>query len=775
MVHRQICLLFCVLSLLVVAWPAAAQTPAIQLQVEPFYEGKYRPGSWMPLRVTVANDGPDVTALINIQAGTLYETEIDLPRGAQKSLVLYTRPAGTFRSTAVTRVVIKGTESAKEEIQLAPVSSTTYMIGMLTAQPPTVTLPRIGNRRFEAIPLTTRDLPDRTEGLSTFDLILIDGAPLIDLPMQSAQALQDWVLNGGQLIIGGERLSETLAQLPRALQIATVDEPANTGPISLLPEIDNSDDISTTKLVGGTETYSVATVEDEVVGVQREVGNGIVTVLGFSLSAPQLSALPADAQFWQVATRPNAPSIDPMMPARQPGEIQPDQLSFALMQLPALAMPPLSVLGGMLALYLIVIGPGLYFVLRRLDRQAWGWVAIPLATLIFAAGTYGYGLQLRGNDIILNQISIIEPIEGRTRIRSVAGIFSPTTQSYTINTPKEALFRPLSNDMFRGGGPNMSAGGRYMQGSHGIRDLQVAQWSMGSFLAETMENGASLSAELALVDNILKGTISNNGTDPVHDLALIQGSRVTKLGDLRGGETRPVEVKVSDYPGAGWGEPLSMQLLRDKWAPRHPMGFPPELRMHQAVLDSLMGEPFTMRTQPLIIGWQDDAPIDLNLDRTRVQHQSLTLVMLPMNISYNQSETINLPRGWLKPSFETTGQSGGICGTQSGSGWYLEQGTINSTFQLPPGLRSIAVSKTELHTVIDNFAANSVSAELYDWSTNEWIPINTNELSKGKTLDQPASYWGPVGTLKLRITADPEMRHMGTCVSIDVSIEGRVP
>jgi hypothetical protein len=115
-----------------------------------------------------------------------------------------------------------------------------------------------------------------------------------------------------------------------------------------------------------------------------------------------------------------------------------------LFNLPALALPPLTTLALLLIAYIVLVSPVLYLLLRRLDRLAWAWVAIPALTLFFSAVAYGYGLHIRGNEVVLNEISIVQPVGGRAHVRTYAGIFSPTMRSYDVMIDGDALTCPLS-------------------------------------------------------------------------------------------------------------------------------------------------------------------------------------------------------------------------------------------------------------------------------------------------------------------------------------------
>src|SRR6185503_17256369 len=97
--------------------------------------------------------------------------------------------------------------------------------------------------------------------------------------------------------------------------------------------------------------------------------------------------------------------------------------------------------------------------------------AIPAITLVFSGGAYGYGMHIRGDDLILNQITLVQSVGDRARVRSFAGIFSPRTQSYDIAVDGDALTRPLQFDpKMWGGDPSQTASGRFTQSPAGVQD-----------------------------------------------------------------------------------------------------------------------------------------------------------------------------------------------------------------------------------------------------------------------------------------------------------------
>lgn len=771
--RRLIMLLLCSLISLAGARPLLAVAPrqsaAIQLTVQPFFDSHYRAGRWLPLRVTVENSGADVSAVLSVHTDATYQTPLELPRGARKTVVLYIQPVGAFQRSQTVQLSAGGVEIASESVALTGVAAPRAFFGILSEQPLALALPggKEAFDRIDSLAIRAADLPERGEGLAMFDVLLVDGAPLADLSAAQQQALTDWVRKGGQLVLGGSKLDQLLGQLPAQLQPATAGAALNTTPISLLPELETPP--AATALTPAQDAAVLGRAGDAPVAVLREIGAGRVTLLGFSLAAPELAALPAQSGFWAQTVR--LPSIAELMNGAQPTEqARAQQFGMALMSLPVLAMPPLGVLAALLALYVLIIGPGLYLLLRRLDRQAWGWVAIPAVTLLFSLGTYGYGLRLRGNDIILNQLTVIEPSAGRSFVRSYAGIFSPISTSYDIDTSAEALFRPLGNVGFAGA-PVTASDTSFVQSGAGVRGLSVAQWAMNSFVAEQMIDGAPLSAELKISGTTLRGTVRNDGQRPLHDLVLFQSTRVVRIGNLQPGESHTVELDLTSSAPNVWDGPISSQLLDGQWDFSKSVMPPAEVRMRQMVLDGLFGSAFDLPAQPMLLGWLDQAPIDLTVAQRRVLHQQNTLVLLRAPVSYDSSFT--LPPRWIKPEFVASSPTSGACVSQFGNGWYIDTGVVTSTLQLPPAASGRPLREATL-TIQSDGPPAALKLDLYDWQAAEWTSQPADQTTL--TLDDPTRYFSDAGALQLRIELPDSQAGKGSgCISPNLSVEGAQP
>jgi hypothetical protein len=244
------------------------------------------------------------------------------------------------------------------------------------------------------------------------------------------------------------------------------------------------------------------------------------------------------------------------------------QMTYALSQLPSLDLPSVRGLGVLLVLYVILVGPVNYFALRWWKRLHWAWVTIPAITLAFSAGAFGLGYALRGTDLILNKIAVIEPRPGGVAtVTSYLGLFSPARQSYEIEVPGAGLLAPLNADYnpWGPGSPGSAGETVFLQGEPSrVRGLEVNQWSMQTFMTEDVwADFGQIVGDLRLEGDGLVGMVRNETAHTLTDAVIILGNHFLRLGDLPPGGEAPVTMSSVDFTGQPFGPPISYRLFEE--------------------------------------------------------------------------------------------------------------------------------------------------------------------------------------------------------------------
>lgn len=738
----------------------------ITLEITPFFGGAFRAGHWLPVRVVATNSGPDRRVVVQLDGGgASYDGEVDLPRGSRKAVVLYVRPDGFARSLKAWLVDGKQ-ELATASAPLRPWPAQAHVIGVLAAFPLTPPAPSDGQAPVVLGQLSTEDVPARAEGLQSFSALVVDGVNLAGFSAAQWTAIDDWLRAGGQLVVGAGSDDRSLRSLPDRMRIATAG-PAGMRTVdqTVLAGLGLGATIEARTLTPAGTATAV-----DVLTVKQAWERGSITILGFSLGDLALQRLSHGDELWSRMLDLRRVNGN-MPPDATPEDMEAQQLTQALFNLPALAMPPLGTLAALLITYIVLAGPLLYLLLRRLDRLAWAWIAIPLLTLLFSVAAYGYGLRIRGKDIILNQISVVQVAGERAYVRSYAGIFSPVARTYDITVGADALTRPLRFDARvlarpeRTGAGGTSETTRFVQTSPGVRNLAVGQWTMNTFGAEATVPFGSIVARFELGDGTITATVQNRSAATIRRAAVIFGNQTAPVGDLAPGAERRAEMRV-DSAFRQNGEPLSITLFKDRWDQR--MGPPAELRVPLQMIDALYSStPWGSAPRPVIIGWLDASPLPMRVDATQAQYQQTTLIEIQGDISYARS--FSFPRGWIQPEFEDARPDETTCMTQWGTGQALMRSdTVTATLRLPATAPAFQLSRASVFAQAEGPPLERPLLEIYDWDAGRWT--KQSETLGMADLSEPARFLHD-HQMRVRLKlGSGAMR--GACVHIGASFGG---
>lgn len=126
------------------------------------------------------------------------------------------------------------------------------------------------------------------------------------------------------------------------------------------------------------------------------------------------------------------------------------QLRMALDQFPGVRNVSFFLIGAILVIYLALIGPGDYFLLRRLGlRMEWTWITFPAVILMASGGIFAMATWAKGTALKLNQVEVIDvDLEsGIVRSTSWFHLFSPDTQRYDVSMKPLTIPVPKWNQL----------------------------------------------------------------------------------------------------------------------------------------------------------------------------------------------------------------------------------------------------------------------------------------------------------------------------------------
>lgn len=788
---------------------AQVQAGAITLKVTPVFDGYFKNGEWLAVWAEIENSGKSVDGQLAVQitssaTQSTYAVAVALPLGARKRVPLYLLANNYSREL---EIQLNGPAGvlATQKIPVRPQANLTFMVGLVARERGGlallngVTLP--GQERPKVIvDVTMEDLPDRMEGLRSFDVLVFNDVDTSRLTPGQATALADWVQQGGRLVIGGGGTGVTLAGLPAGLLPVTVTGQTNLQAEDLTALVDfaggsairTSGSFIGSKITPSDSSSLLAGDLRLPLVVEGRYGEGQVDYVALNLSSAPFNSWPDTIRFWNQLLGPTGEYSQNLPADISLRALNNMEMVGNLSNIPALDLPSIQWLSLLLAVYILLVGPINYFVLRRLRRLQLAWLTIPALTLVFSAGAFGIGSLLHGTDVILNQIALISPNgSGAAAVTNYLGLFSPSQRSYSLDVQTPGLLSPIVGNDGNGWGPvgPQSSGSNvtFVQGDQPrVSGLAINQWSFQAFSEEERWNQfGNLRADLRLENEKVLGTVFNDTRVALTDVSLVVGSSFVRLGDLAAGAQKPVELILANQAPDRTGMPLSYLLYENSGVVNSAGGsrlIDLKRSLVSRVLDG-SGSKFSAfrSTTPTarsasqsngfpmgtLLAWTDQVPPEVTVEGTQIKKQVIGLVTQKMELKISALDVVTIPTGMIPGGMTLAPTNGGMCGSGNMTGVVIENGSAEFKYQLPI-LNGYRVMELRLLLSGDGPQPDLAGIALYHWAEKTWTMLK-DPLMGIQTIEQPERYIDGSRSVRVRLTGNAASK--GFCTYIDLGLK----
>jgi hypothetical protein len=608
------------------------------------------------------------------------------------------------------------------------------------------------------------------------------------------------VQQGGQLVIGGgSGAIQTAAGLPHDLlpiQPTGLDEAAD---LSALAEFANAGPIRVpgpfVMAVGDQITgQTLAEKNGQPIIQELALGEGSVTFIALDLGSAPFDAWTGTVTFWEklISTGAQYPSWRPPDVSSQ--QLVAGPIGNALSNLPSLDLPSAKNVAILLGVYIILVGPVNYFVLRGRKKLHWAWITIPAITLIFTGLSFGIAYARRGTDLIINKIAVIQvQPEGPAQVQSYMGLFSPANQNYEIQVSGNNLLSSMSgyHSPWMSSMPPAQTSNliTFVQSDPSlVRGLNVNQWSMQNFMTETsLAEIKQIQAELRIEGENLVGVIKNTSGYPLNDIILILHPNFLRLGDLAPGESTEVKLPIVKNDLIMGGS-LSWRIYESEFG-RTMTGPPPrEIELKRMILEALLDQQFFYGPQfapsqvqsaleldsdlPKItfIGWMDTAPPDIRINGKIPQEATTGVYLTQLPLQFTTSGEIVIPAGLLPGLIAEMPFSGGTCGMENSSIW-LDQGEAILEFIVPAQFDDLNLEYLDFSLRTDSAWAHTPEVAIYNWNKENWETLDPAIIGNNLISD-PNENVSFEGLVRFRLKTGAQNELGGVCYYFGLGLRG---
>ncbi len=415
--------------------------------------GYVRQHAMTPVQVILGNDETERAGQVAVaftQGGTasMWATRsVELPPNARKRVFLYL-PMDRLADQIIVRYQTRrGRRIAEIRERLSQVAARLPVVCAVGRFPPGLPPVEVDNERvYTRLVMRPDQLPDRCEGLEMFDVVLISPAPYMPLSRVQVDALRGWVLRGGTLIVDASQPTD-------AFRSGTFE--------ALLPYSPLSRQEAPLDLFGGETMFSTGrTRRGQVVlssnewplAVRANYGLGSVACIAVDPTQPAFTMWGGSEAFW----RDLMGRWRMELPAQPDGMFQAVGASFGAGSQTARILsqfvshqPRTGVRLGLVllltVLYALAVGPGDYWLVKRLGRPQLTWATFPAIVAVFTAAAYGAANAWLGGTMTaahFTRLLILPDLDTAVRC-DVTGLFVPRVDDYVVGHVQRGLLRPI--------------------------------------------------------------------------------------------------------------------------------------------------------------------------------------------------------------------------------------------------------------------------------------------------------------------------------------------
>ncbi|WAA13635.1 hypothetical protein [Fervidibacillus halotolerans] len=609
----------------------------------------------------------------------------------------------------------------------------------------------ITSDQFHWSTLSRENLPRDSVGLEMFDVLIVDEYPLSTLERDQIEALDEWINRGGVLLIGAtsnakQAYGTIYEQLPMKLETEEMvtDVKLKKGNVDV-----HLDDLVI--FTGPVEDGKIIrSHNDHPLILEKTSGSGKIIQTSFSLGDhPDVSTVASAEYFMELLKTAITSSLNT--------KNRLNNIYWELGELNELfgkaSLSPFHLL-VILLLYTLVLVPGLYFFLKRIDKREYAWWIIPTISLVISISLFLYGGKDRMKQPLQNELGFFISEGEQLNGYYLVSFQSNKSGEYELKTNKTE-FRPMPighSSYFR----NFQSIVAYITENQGEMNLtysDVPYWSINSLIGKANKSlDHSFVYDLSINNNRLKGKITNLYPFDFEEVFIWSGVYTYPLGSVKQGEEKSVDIVLQS--------PWLTKPASDSYVYMNEDNLTDTLK--KRLMYNVTGLVPYSKNQSVIAGFTEDAVIDVEMAKKNEKKNSLSIVIQPFSLNRQAFESFTITERDI--TFDIFKESG-ISNTEGKlERWMempywrreviLEEGIFQLIFYLPENLKDITPVIDELTIEVQMMESDQYS--ILNVKNDTFLPLNEfgNII---KFTDDANEYISDDGTITLQLEKTSNM------------------
>ncbi len=554
------------------------------MQINAAFGTYFRMGAWVPLFISLHNDGPDFDGTLSTSnpAGLVwqdtfsvvpalsYQQPVAVPHGSQKEITLYL-PVTTQASAvnvAVQLLDSHGKVIQSQSILLHQLFPGSVLAGLLTDQLngfdalKNVTLPGSSGSML-VVSLNAQNMPSMEAVLDNFNIIVLDSFHSNSLTREQLHALYLWVQRGGSLIeVGGLNWQQTLHILPANLQPVSIQGtsvvPAGT---HLLPvEVSTSTNLSNavadqlqvavpiSRAVISSDAKTLVDAGNVPLLVQAQSGQGWIFYLAYDPALDPIARWSQATLLWRsLVIRSLGAQLLQGYTVQGPGGNMPYYLAKLQQLLLVNPTPVPWVLLFLFLCYLLILGPVRWLIVRRAKQRQWNWRIILGAIIVFTLLNYAVAFYQGRAATYSNSISIIQLNDDSSLAHGSTyyGIYVPFVNpniSVQVKLPGGSLVQAFVDGSQQSDQSIITAIPEATQVKIAGTDIRYVDALQAE---QDISVQGSIVSHLVFGQGKLSGSVTNTLPAALSDVYVLAQQRIVLIGTIAAGQTINITVPLN--------------------------------------------------------------------------------------------------------------------------------------------------------------------------------------------------------------------------------------